>query len=426
MKFRSLNLIVFLYLLINQCYCIGLNNGKFWHITDSHFEFSYDTACTDKKNDISPIGDYKCDTSPELLISSFEYMKKMEPNPDFILWTGDSPPHFENKNLNQTIVLSSISNMTNLITEYFPNTRVFPCLGNHDSYPQHQIGIGPNWLFNATAQMWSQFLSEDALETFLIGGYYTELVEPGFRIVSLNTNLYYTQDKQCINMTDPAGQLEWLNSTLASAALAGEKVWVMGHVPPGYNEKYDVFNFHKQFNDEYLFSFGEYADIIPFHIYGHEHTDSIRLYYSDIDRLGGVPDGIMFLSPSITPWMNKYLPTLPNNPGLRMYQYNTTDFTLEDYYQFWTNLTADIESNTITWELEYQATQFFKVKALDAISMFEAFLLIQSVPEQLQQYYFYNSVSYPTKGCDAVCKKLQLCTISCPFSKGFAKCLIEI
>ena len=39
-------------------------------------------------------GDYQCDSPLLLLKSAVLAMNKFEPNPDFILWTGDSNPHW--------------------------------------------------------------------------------------------------------------------------------------------------------------------------------------------------------------------------------------------------------------------------------------------------------------------------------------------
>jgi len=463
---RYISLLLFIYLCIGISLSISSNlfNGKIWHITDTHYDFLYQTGgdatkqCREiphkqennsddivyskkfyknnnsnnqmkihKANDTaSAVGDYRCDTPYDLLISSFEAMVKIEPNPDFIIWTGDDPPHFQTYQLNQSLVLQSISNMTELIKYYFPDTRVFPSIGNHDSFPEHQIPIGPNWLFDAITEYWAPWLTNSSLETLNYGGYYSELVEPGFRIVSLNTVFYYNQNKQCLNLTDPAGQFSWLNSTLYQAKQNNEQVWIIGHVPPGYNEKYDIYNFHKQFNDIYLEAFSNYSDIIVAHFYGHEHSDAFRLYYDRPSMGENFPTGIMFLTPSLTPWQNPWVPAPPNNPSLRMYHYNFTDFTLLDYDQFWTNLTDNIRTNEINWLLEYRAREFFHVEALDHISMYEAYLLIEQVPQMLNTYKLYNSVSYPSKGCDDVCRRIQICSIRHPFVKGFKECLVSV
>ena len=57
------------------------------------------------------------------------------------------------------------------------------------------------------------------------GGYYTEklLDRTGFRMVVLNTNLYYDQNRATQDMDDPAGQFSWLDETLTEAAKNTEK-----------------------------------------------------------------------------------------------------------------------------------------------------------------------------------------------------------
>lgn len=57
------------------------------------------------------------------------------------------------------------------------------------------------------------------------GGYYTEnlLNQTGLRMLVLNTNLYYDQNKLILNTEDPAGQLAWSDQVLTEAANNKEK-----------------------------------------------------------------------------------------------------------------------------------------------------------------------------------------------------------
>lgn len=57
------------------------------------------------------------------------------------------------------------------------------------------------------------------------GGYYTEtlLNRPGFRMLVLNTNLYYDQNKLTQDMDDPADQFRWSDQVLTQAANNKEK-----------------------------------------------------------------------------------------------------------------------------------------------------------------------------------------------------------
>lgn len=56
------------------------------------------------------------------------------------------------------------------------------------------------------------------------GGFYSQLVKPGLRLVSLNTILYYGPNEVTRKEADPAGQFEWLEKTLQKAAQSLEKV----------------------------------------------------------------------------------------------------------------------------------------------------------------------------------------------------------
>lgn len=57
------------------------------------------------------------------------------------------------------------------------------------------------------------------------GGYYTEklLNQTGFRMLVLNTNLYYDQNKLTQDMDDPAGQFSWADQVLTEATNNKEK-----------------------------------------------------------------------------------------------------------------------------------------------------------------------------------------------------------
>lgn len=57
------------------------------------------------------------------------------------------------------------------------------------------------------------------------GGYYTEklLNRNGYRMLVLNTNLYYDQNQVTHNMDDPADQFNWADQILTEAAAIKEK-----------------------------------------------------------------------------------------------------------------------------------------------------------------------------------------------------------
>lgn len=61
-------------------------------------------------------------------------------------------------------------------------------------------------------------------------------------------------------------------------------------------------------------------------------------------------------SPSIIP---------VNNPGFRIYKYDTTDGTLLGWDQYWTNLDQDNVLGNVTWSKEYSTSTLYGVERLD-------------------------------------------------------------
>ena len=50
----------------------------------------------------------------------------------------------------------------------------------------------PDWLYTKLKELYSTWLPESALETLGKFGYYTFLLKPGFRIITMNTNMCYS------------------------------------------------------------------------------------------------------------------------------------------------------------------------------------------------------------------------------------------
>ena len=115
------------------------------------------------------------------------------------------------------------------------HTKGYSCL--MDAKVQSPYCLNPKFqvssrllLLYGLCRTWSETPKTDFLGAMLkriwlfSGGYYTLKTPHGIRIVALNTNLYYTSNKQVDNETDPADQLYWLNQTLSQAMRNHEKV----------------------------------------------------------------------------------------------------------------------------------------------------------------------------------------------------------
>lgn len=53
---------------------------------------------------------------------------------DMIYWTGDLPPH-DIWNQTRESQLEVLQKLTNKLLAYFPNTPIYPAVGNHESAP---------------------------------------------------------------------------------------------------------------------------------------------------------------------------------------------------------------------------------------------------------------------------------------------------
>ncbi|XP_075421098.1 acid sphingomyelinase-like phosphodiesterase 3b [Tenrec ecaudatus] len=412
-----------------------LDPGKFWHISDLHLDPDYKasedplqvcpSAGSQPVPNAGPWGDYLCDSPWALINSSIYAMKQILPEPDFILWTGDDTPHVANEKLGEAAVLGIVERLTKLIREVFPDTKVYAALGNHDFHPKNQLPAGSNSIYNQVAELWRPWLSNNSVALFKQGAFYSEKL-PGpsraGRIVVLNTNLYYSNNEQTAGMADPGQQFQWLEDVLTNASQAGEMVYVIGHVPPGFFEKTrNKAWFRQAFNERYLEVVRKHHRVIAGQFFGHHHTDGFRMFYDD----KGAPLSVMFLTPGVTPWKT----TLPgvvngaNNPGIRVIEYDRATLHLQDMATYFMNLSQANAQGRPSWALEYRLTEAYRVPDAGARSMHTALGRIAGDADVLQRYYVYNSVGYDARACRAACRAEHVCALREVAFDAYAACL---
>ncbi len=90
---------------------------------------------------------------------------------------------------------------------------LFYCLAPCNLYPMPSIKTDNiSWLYEVLAENWIKLgLPADTRDSILYGAFYTTVIRPGLRLISLNMN-YCTTDNYwiVINSTDPLGQLQWV------------------------------------------------------------------------------------------------------------------------------------------------------------------------------------------------------------------------
>jgi sphingomyelin phosphodiesterase len=148
------------------------------------------------------------------------------------------------------------------------------------------------WLYSAVAKNWtSTGLPESLIPDIEKGGFYSVLVSPGLRLVSLNMNICPSLNFWLfINTTDPLGQLQWLSNLLQYSEDNNEKVHIIGHIDPNGCLSSWSSNYYRIIN--------RYENIVRGQFFGHTHFDEFELFY-DLNNTTRATN-IAYLAPSVT------------------------------------------------------------------------------------------------------------------------------
>ncbi len=290
---------------------------KMLHVTDIHTDTQYiegsvgnciDPFCcrkdsqADKSQSVKLSGKWgflgKCDLPVNTLISFVDSVAQ-EIQPDLIIWTGDNPSHAEWEQDTSKEILTVSNIFTNLLKEKFGNkTMIYPSLGNHEKFPVDQFypfdSQKEKPLLKFFADIWKDWLGEDAYDTFLNFGYYSKKhLDTNLRIISYNClycdvlNFYLIK-----NPTDPNNQIQWLEKTLRQAEKNGEVVYLIGHISAADTSMLtECAKRFKAITDRF-------SNIILGQFAGHTHLDEIKVMneYFDSSKISG----IVYIAPSLT------------------------------------------------------------------------------------------------------------------------------
>lgn len=410
--------------------------GQFWHVTDFHWDLNYTHRGGDAKNmcwdandinstnEVGVFGNYACDSPWTLVQSCLTFMNRT--TPDFIIWTGDDSAHVGDENFSLDKVVTIIKTLTDAIKVYFPNTPVIPVFGNHDAFPKHNFSPNPSDLYDRVAELWKDWIGE-GYDQFKQGGYYSmrHPTQPNVTVIGLNTPLYYSKNPLVDpSNDDPAGQLLWLDNVLSNLANTGKKAYIVAHVPPGiFGRKVcptGYYWFRPDLNRKYLDIIIKYSNVIIGQFYGHDHTDSFKLYYDDQQN----PINVHFAAPAVTPWNTTLSGIGPNNPGVRLFTYNTNYGNVLNYEQYYLNLSKANAQKTDNWEREYDFRGAYGLSDMSYSAINNvAQTFATSDRTYFDKYFLYNSVSAAgPQECDDVCKRNHYCSIVKIDYSDFALC----
>lgn len=394
---------------------LPVQRGVVLSLSDIHFNPFYDTAIVGQLNRsdyrrwkaifsnsrIRGYGGYSADTNYNLLNSALGYARRVSPRPDFVIIAGDFLAHnFQSTYVSLTgnhdpaalesFIDKTIAFITLMIEERFPNTPVYPALGNNDSYCG-DYNIDPGGPFLArTARTWKGLIKERAntssfLQTFPASGSYVVSVPrgKGHRLIVLNT-VFLSRDyeNKCGDpKANPArDELSWFEAQLRKAAAGREKVWLLSHVPPGVDVyssiesnpsdpfKNPLTYYGGTYNQQFLDLVNRYASTISYSFAGHTHMDSFQLVNQSISQRAV---GALSVTPAISPIYG-------NNPGFKVFTYDRQSSALIDYSTYYVNLgAAGVQgAGAERWVKEYDFGATYKKASLDPLSLQAAYLLM--------------------------------------------------
>ncbi|CAB3240613.1 unnamed protein product [Arctia plantaginis] len=353
-------------------------------------------------------GDYrKCDTPKRTIDHMLKHIADTHTDIDYILWTGDLPPHDvwnQTKEENLKVLQETVAQMSDM----FPGVPIFPALGNHEaspvnSFPPPYISsseLNIAWLYDALDEQWRRWLPAGVSHTVRRGAFYSVLVRPGFRIISLNMN--YCNNKNwwlLMNSTDPATELQWLIYELQSAEFSGEKVHIIGHIPPGHSDCLKVWS------RNYYAIVNRYESTITAQFFGHTHFDEFEVFYDPHDI--GRATSIAYVGPSVSPYYDL-------NLGYRIYyvdgDHEATTRQVVDHETWIMNLKEANLFGYPIWYKLYSARSAYMMSALrpqDWDKFIDDMTTKEDVFNLYYKHYWKNS---PRRGtCDGECRKRLVC-----------------
>lgn len=360
----------------------------------------------------------KCDLPLWTVENLLETVAKAGPW-DWVYWTGDIPAHnvWSQTREQQLLELTVISR---LIHKHLgPNVTVYPAIGNHESTPVNSFpppfvrgNRSSTWLYDRMAEEWAPWLPDQALKTLRYGGFYTVQIEPGLRLVSLNMNFCARENFWLmVNSTDPANQLQWLVHILQASEDKGEKVHIIGHIPPGLCLSSWSWNYYHIVN--------RYESTITGQLFGHTHMDEFQMFYDEETMTR--PLGVAFIAPSVTTYVNL-------NPGYRVYyvdgNYQASSRLVLDHETYILNLTEANHSpeKDPKWTLLYRATDTYGLSTLfpsDCNGLIRTFINDDPV---FQKYWYLRFKGHVSEPCKEVCKTVVLCYLQSGRSDELKQC----
>jgi sphingomyelin phosphodiesterase acid-like 3 len=282
------------------------------------------------------------------------------------------------------------------IRQRFPQTQILTTLGNNDSGCDDYASTPYSEFNRAFADIWEPAMDhgisapgahDRLIQSFAPLGDYSvplQAANAGTKVRVIAYNGIYGTPRYKNKCGDPkessaAEELAWLKSELEASRQAGERVWLLTHVPlgrdiatllvkkkhKGGDEPFDrskhcaqhdfIGMLQEPVELEFEKLLQSYAGTIQTVLAGHTHLNEFRIYPGNIPAL---------ITPSIGPIHG-------NNPAFAVLAYDAKAGRLEDSRVFYLNLNTATRSDQ-PWALEYDFQDLYQQPDLSAASLTQA------------------------------------------------------
>lgn len=352
----------------------------------------------EKKVKCGPFGMTGPSDLPPRTFEDFLLFQRDVIKPDMMFQMGDNIVHELDK-ISEQFNLDTTTYISNKITEYLPNTKVFMSIGNHESFPvdqYDQMASDTAWLLPGLAEAYGTAIPQASKDQLSKKGFYSERIpEKNLKVISLFGQVYDSMNFYLLMRTfDPLGQLLWLQRELEASETIDEDVFIIMHIPLGTD-----FAIAK-WNDVFNALMERFANTVVSLFSGHTHSDHLKFLTQSDDKSKVYMQN--FIGNSLTTYSNY-------EPSFRVFKVDSDTNQLIDYDQY----RLDLEKwNKVTdpnvhaqWDKVYSFKNKFNVSAIDRPGMQELYDRLMSGDDETMKDYI--SVRPPYKRPDSVDEKTK-------------------
>ncbi|KAJ6784614.1 hypothetical protein PWT90_07389 [Aphanocladium album] len=410
---KPLKIVHFSDIHIDQHYTVGSNTQCNKPICCR--AYTKDDAPGTTKNPAGPFGDHKCDTPIDLEQSMYSAIKELVPDAAFSVFTGDIVDHTI-WNTSQAANTHDINDAMTIMDSHL--NIVYGTVGNHEMspvnlIPSNKYGKNAQWVYEVLVKYWTKWTGEvTANDITSIGAYAAKYPYGKLRVISLNTNLYYRHNFEVYRSEmekDPNGQLTWLVQQLDAAEKAGDRAYIIGHMPMG-----DIDALH---DGSHTFDtiVNRYSDTVAALFWGHTHVDHFELHYSDYSkREYQTARAMAYISPSLTPTSGM--------PSFRVYEVDPETFAVLDSVQYAADMSNPaFQTSGPVWTKYYSAKEAYgglvsppltdPAAELTPAFWHNVTVALEASAAEFDKYLARKSRGWNPQTCAGDCQKDEICQL---------------